>query len=79
MYKDPSTYNAKLEQKYFYLPKICRKSNNTKDLYKSTSVRFIPIFTIILTTQNELIFDNIFTVDDKIAKSQKEINKIKED
>ena len=79
MYKDPSTYNAKLEQKYFYLPKICRKSNNTKDLYKSTSVRFIPIFTIILTTQSELIFDNIFTVDDKIAKSQKEINKIKED
>jgi hypothetical protein len=50
MYKDPSTYNVKLEQKYFYLPKISRKSNNTKDLYKSTSVRFIPIFTIILKT-----------------------------
>ena len=79
MIKSKNNYNAKLEQKYFYLPKICRKSNNTKDLYKSTSVRFIPIFTIILTTQNELIFDNIFTVDDKIAKSQKEINKIKED
>jgi len=50
MYKGPSTYNAKLEQKYFYLPKICRKTNNTKDLYKSASVRFIPIFTKLLTS-----------------------------
>ena len=79
MYKDPSTYNAKLEQKYFYLPKICRKGNISKDLYKSTSVRFIPFFTLLLSKQNELIFDKIFTVDDKISKSQKEINKIKED
>ena len=49
MYKDPITYNAKLEQKYFYLPKICRKGNISKDLYKSTSVRFIPFFTLLLS------------------------------
>jgi len=37
----PNSYNAKLEQKYFYLPKICRKGDNScKELYKNKSVRF---------------------------------------
>lgn len=39
MLKDPSAYNAKLEQKYFYLPKICRKGTKTsKEIFKSLSV-----------------------------------------
>ena len=39
MNNDPNIYNPKLEQKYFYLPRICRKGDNScKELYKSTSV-----------------------------------------
>ena len=42
MIKSTSNYNAKLERKYFYLPKICRKGNYSyKELYKSTPVRII--------------------------------------
>ena len=34
-------YNAKLEKKYFYLPKICRKTNNyNKELYRNSNVNF---------------------------------------
>ena len=35
----PNSYNAKLEQKYFYLPKICRKTNNyNNELYNNFNV-----------------------------------------
>ena len=72
----PNIYNPFLEKKYFYLPKICRKSGNScKDLYKNKSVRKI----YNNKKQNELIFDSIYDKDDKISKNTKEINKIKED
>jgi len=49
MYKIPGSYNPKLEKKYFYLPKICRQlNNNSKDLFKSGSVRIILILTVII-------------------------------
>ena len=36
---DGQLYNEKLEKKYFYLPKICRKSNNyNKELYSNSNV-----------------------------------------
>ncbi len=44
---DPYKYNAKYEQKYFYLPRIIRKGNNSyKDLYKNKSVRIITQFNL---------------------------------
>ena len=47
--KIPGSYNPKLEKKYFYLPRICRQLNsNSKDIFKSSSVRIIPIFIIII-------------------------------
>ena len=39
---DGQLYNEKLEKKYFYLPKLCRKSNNyIKELYSNSNVRKI--------------------------------------
>ena len=78
---DPSRYNAKYEQKYFYLPRIIRKGSlSYKDLYKNKSVRIIIlIITLTLKKQNEYIFDSLYETDDKISKNQKELNKIKED
>ena len=36
MSTDPSLYNEKLEKKYFYLPKICRKTNrNSNELHNN--------------------------------------------
>ena len=36
---DDQLYNEKLEKKYFYLPKICRKSTNIeKELYNNSNV-----------------------------------------
>ena len=51
---DPSRYNAKYEQKYFYLPRIIRKGSlSYKDLYKNKSVRII-ILIITLTLKNRM-------------------------
>lgn len=36
---DGQLYDEKLEKKYFYLPKICRKTNNyNKELYSNSNV-----------------------------------------
>lgn len=49
MLKDPSIYNPKIEQKYFYLPKICRKgANSCKELFKNNSVSIIIFYPINL-------------------------------
>ena len=39
MYLENELYDRKLEQKYFYLPKICRKTNNyNRELFDSSNV-----------------------------------------
>ena len=39
MDSDGQLYNEKLEKKYFYLPKICRKTNNyNNELYNNFNV-----------------------------------------
>lgn len=41
----PLLYNEKFEKKYFYLPKICRKTNNVvKELYNNSAVSNINLF-----------------------------------
>ena len=45
---DGQLYNDKLEKKYFYLPKICRKSNNyNKELYSNSNVSKITYLFLI--------------------------------
>ena len=69
-------YDRKLEQKYFYLPKICRKTNNyNRELFDNSNVRK-NIFNLI---QNERVFDSIFKKDEIISNDKKKINKIKEE
>ena len=80
MNPDSCQYNPKLEQKYFYLPRIFRKSNRSfQDFYENKPVRIIKIIYIYKLNQNELIFDTILAKDNKIVKDKKEIYKIKED
>ena len=80
---DDQLYNEKLEKKYFYLPKICRKSNNyNKELYSNSNVsknKTITYLLIFNNIQNDRIFELIFKRDEIISKNIKEINKIKED